>query len=117
MPRGSSPAASCDRSAELAQTLAPLLEDAADAGSRRSHGPIGENGRGKAFTDSDPTGTMALDPRRRQMRAAVRRASTLIVRAHDDLEEAASLIANGYLRLDPQEWIRVVEKRQAALGG
>jgi hypothetical protein len=27
------------------------------------------------------------------------------------------VIANGYLRLDPQEWVRAVEKRQAALGG
>jgi len=26
------------------------------------------------------------------------------------------VIANGYLRLDPQEWIRAVEKRRAALG-
>jgi hypothetical protein len=25
------------------------------------------------------------------------------------------VIANGYLRLDHQEWIRVVEKRRAAL--
>ena len=27
-----------------------------------------------------------------------------------------TVIANGYLRLDPQEWIRAVEKRNAALG-
>jgi hypothetical protein len=27
------------------------------------------------------------------------------------------LIANGYLRLDPKEWMRAVEKRRAALGG
>jgi hypothetical protein len=26
------------------------------------------------------------------------------------------VIANGYLRLDPQEWVRAVEKRRAALG-
>jgi hypothetical protein len=25
------------------------------------------------------------------------------------------MIANGYLRLDPQEWVRAVEKRRAAL--
>jgi hypothetical protein len=30
---------------------------------------------------------------------------------------SSGVIANGYLRLDPQEWIRAVEKRQAALGG
>jgi hypothetical protein len=28
-----------------------------------------------------------------------------------------TLIANGYLRLDHEEWIRVVEKRSAALDG
>jgi hypothetical protein len=26
------------------------------------------------------------------------------------------VIANGYLRLDPQEWVRAVEKRRAAVG-
>jgi hypothetical protein len=26
------------------------------------------------------------------------------------------VIANGYLRLDPEDWIRSVEKRRAALG-
>jgi hypothetical protein len=112
-----SPIAALDRIAELAQTLAPLLEDAADAGTRKSHGPIGENGRGKGFTDSDPTGSVALDPTRRQMRAAVRRAAGLIMRAEDELQEAGAVIANGYLRLDHQEWIRVVEKRSAALQG
>jgi hypothetical protein len=33
-----------------------------------------------------------------------------------ELTEAAAVIANGYLRLDRAEWIRVVEKRSAALG-
>jgi hypothetical protein len=33
------------------------------------------------------------------------------------LREASGVIANCYLRLDPQEWIRAVEKRRAALGG
>jgi hypothetical protein len=46
----------CDRIAELAQTLAPLLEDAADAGARKSGG-MEFVGRGRGFTDSDPTGT------------------------------------------------------------
>jgi hypothetical protein len=85
-----SPIASLDRIVELAQTLAPLLEDAADAGGRKSRGAIGENERGKGFTDSDPTSSTALDPTRRQMRAAVH-------------------------RLDHDEWVRVVEKRSAAL--
>ena len=40
-----SPIASLDRIVELAQTLAPLLEDAADAGGRKSRGAIGEIGR------------------------------------------------------------------------
>jgi hypothetical protein len=105
-----------DRIAELAQTLAPLLEDAADAGVRKSSGDRFV-GRGAGFTDSDPTGTAALDPTRRQMRAAVRRAVTLILRAEDELQEAGAVIANGYLRLDREEWVRVVEKRSAALQG
>jgi hypothetical protein len=65
------------RIAELAQTLALLLEDAADAGCRKPHGAIGENGRGKGLTDSDPTGRMALDPRRSQIRRAAKRAALL----------------------------------------
>jgi hypothetical protein len=109
-----SPIHALDRIAELAQTLAPLLEDAADAGARKSGG-LEFAGRGRRFTDSDPTGTAALDPTRRQMRLAVHRAATLILRAEDELTEAGSVIANGYLRLDHQEWIRVVEKRSAAL--
>jgi hypothetical protein len=103
-----------DRIAELAQTLAPLLEDAADAGGRKSRG-LEFVGRGRGFTDADPTGTTALDPTRHQMRAAVRRAAVLILRAEDELVEAGAVIANGYLRLDREEWVRVVEKRSAAL--
>jgi hypothetical protein len=49
------------------------------------------------------------------MRAAVRRAAGLIFRAEDEVQEAGDVIANGYLRLDHEEWIRVVEKRRAAL--
>jgi len=109
------PIQSLDRICELAQTLAPLLEHAADAGARKSGGPEFV-GRASGFTDSDPTGTAALDPTRRQMRAAVRRAGALIFRAEDELQEAGDVIANGYLRLDRAEWIRVVEKRRAALG-
>ena len=112
--RPRSPIHSLDRISELAKTLAPLLEDAADAGARKSGG-LEFAGRHSGFTDSDPTGTAALDPTRRQMRIAVRRAATLILRAEDELTEAGAVIANGYLRLDHQEWIRVVEKRQAAL--
>jgi hypothetical protein len=50
-----SPARALDHVAELAQTLAPLLEDAADAGARKSGG-LEFVGRGSGFTDSDPTG-------------------------------------------------------------
>jgi hypothetical protein len=71
--------------------------------------------RASGFTDSDPTGTAALDPTRHQVRAAVRRATTLILRAEDEIVEVGSVIANGYLRLDREEWIRVVEKRSVAL--
>jgi hypothetical protein len=83
-----------DRIAELAQTLAPLLEDAADAGGRKSR-DIEFVRRASGFTDVDPTGSLALDPTRRQMRAAVRRATDLILRAEAELQEAGSVIANG----------------------
>ncbi len=110
-----SPASRCDRIAELAQTLALALEDAADAGARKSRG-MEFVGRGRGFTDVDPTGSAALDPRQTQIRRAAGRASLLIEQAEATLEEASGVIANGYLRLDPQEWIRAVEKRRAALG-
>jgi hypothetical protein len=89
-----SPIQSLDRIAELAQTLAPPLKDAADAGARKSGG-LEFVGRGHGFTDSDPTGTAALDPTRRQMRDAVRRAVRLILRAEDEPVEAGAVIANG----------------------
>jgi hypothetical protein len=103
-----SPASQCDRIAELAQTLAPLLEDAADAGARKSGG-LEFVGRGRRFTDSDPTGTAALDPRRSQIRRAARQAALLVGQAELTLEEATGVIANGYLRLDREEWVRAVE--------
>jgi hypothetical protein len=109
-----SPIQSLDRIAELAQTLAPLLEDAADA--RKSSDGLEFVGRGRGFADTDPTGTAALDPRCSQIRRAARRAAFLIKQAELTLEEASGVIANGYLRLDPQEWVRTVEKRRAALG-
>jgi hypothetical protein len=45
-----------------------------------------------------------------------RRATLLIEQAELTLEEASGVIANGYLQLDPQKWVRAVEKRRAALG-
>jgi hypothetical protein len=111
-----SPVQSLDHIAELAQTLAPLLEDAADASARKSgDGPV-TVGRGKGFTDARPVETVALDPRRSQIRRASARAALLIEEAEATLEETSGVIANGYLRLDPQEWVRAVEKRRAALG-
>jgi hypothetical protein len=109
-------ASRCDRIAELAQTLALMHEDASDAGSRQSGDGLITVGRGKGFTDVRPTETIAPDPRRSQIRKAARRAVYLIQQAEATLEEASGVIANGYLRLDPQEWVRAVEKRRAALG-
>jgi hypothetical protein len=60
------------------------------------------------IADKDPTGTAALDPRRSQIRRAARRAALLIEQAELTLEEASGVIANGYLRLDPQEWVRAI---------
>jgi hypothetical protein len=111
-----SPAASFDRIAELAQSLVPVLEDAADAGARKSGDGLGFVGRGRGFGDIDPTGSAALDPRRSQLRRSARRAAQLIEQAEATLKEASGVIANGYLRLDPQEWVMAVEKRCAALG-
>ena len=51
------------------------------------------------------------------MRAAVRRPARLMLRAEAELAEAGAVIANGYLRLDLTESIRVVEKSSAALAG
>jgi hypothetical protein len=96
--------------------LAPLLEDAADAGSRKPHGPIGEYGRGKGFHRLGPNRQHGLGPEALAVRRPAHRASLLIEQAELTLEEASGVIANGYLRLDPREWIRAVEKRRAALG-
>jgi len=38
------------------------------------------------------------------------------MRTWSSLARASGGIANGYLRLEPQEWVRAVEKRPAALG-
>jgi hypothetical protein len=73
-------AASLDRIAELAQSLAPLLEDAFGAGACKAAGGLEFVGRGNGFSDTDPTGTAALDPRRSQIRRAVRRAGFLVDR-------------------------------------
>jgi hypothetical protein len=94
-----------------------VLEDAADAGARKSSDGVRFVGRAGGISDGDPIGTAALDPRRTQLRRAAKHAATLIEQAEADLEEASGVIANGYLRLDREEWIRAVEKRRAALGG
>jgi hypothetical protein len=39
----------------------------------------------------------------------------LIEEAEMTLEAASNVIATGYLRLDPQEWIRAVEMHQKSL--
>jgi hypothetical protein len=114
-PRASGrPIQSLDQICELAKALAPLLEDGADAVARESGG-VEFDGRGKGFTDSDPTGTIALDLTRAQIRAAVRRAATLILRAEDELHEAGAVIASAAtLQLDRDEWVRVVAKLSTA---
>ena len=95
-------------------TLAPLLEDATDAGARKSSG-MEFVGRGAGLHLHGPHRHRGPRPDTGPERAATRRAATLILRAEDELAEAGNVIANGYLRLDHQEWIRVVEKRRAAL--
>jgi hypothetical protein len=50
------------------------------------------------------------------MRRAVARVCNLIEEAKATLEEASGAIANGYVRLDREVWIRAVEKPRAALG-
>jgi hypothetical protein len=67
----SPPIRALDRVAELAQTLAPILEGATDDGGRRPRwGVMFATGRGQGFEDVDPTANMALNPRVAQLRAA-----------------------------------------------
>jgi hypothetical protein len=47
----------------------------------------------------------------------LRRATTLILRAEADLEEAGVVLADAFLRTDPQEWIVLRDKRAAGLAG
>src|SRR5262245_14963651 len=47
----------------------------------------------------------------------VKPAAGLAAETEATLEAASNVLANGYLRLDPQEWVRAVEKRRSALGG
>ena len=68
------------------------------------------------LTNAEGT-TPSCSSRDSSPRLAARRTAILIEQAELTLEEASGVIANGFLRLDPQEWIRAVEKRQAALGG
>src|SRR4029450_7698400 len=87
-----SPIASLDHIAQLAQTVAPLLEDAPPAaGPGNSSSGDRFVGRGAGFADADPTGTAALDRTRRQMRAAVHRAATVILRSEDEMRECRPL--------------------------
>jgi hypothetical protein len=95
--------------------MAPLLEDAADAGARKSGG-MEFVGRGRGFADKDPTGTATLDPRRSQLRRAARRARTPDQGGRGDARGSLRRNRQLLLRLDPQEWVRAVEKRRAALG-
>jgi len=111
-----SPAAACDRIAELARNLAQALEYAADADTRASRDGMSFVGRGTGFSDGRPTETAALAPRHSQLRRAARRAGFLVAEAEATLEAASNVIASAYLRLDPEEWIRATEKRRAALG-
>jgi hypothetical protein len=48
---------------------------------------------------------------------STRRATTLILRAAADLEEAGVVLADAFLRTDPAEWIRARDKRAPALVG
>jgi hypothetical protein len=56
-------------------TLALVRENTADAGSRQSSDGLVTVGRGTGFTDAGAVETIALDPRRSQIRRAVKRAS------------------------------------------
>ena len=84
-----------------------------NAGARKSSGDRFV-GRGRGFTDVDPTGTAALDPTRRQMRNAVKRATRLILRAEDELREAGR---GGCQRLPPARPGGVGPGGGEALGG
>lgn len=71
---------------------------------------------GRASTRPNPTEAAAFSSTREQLRAQARIGAECIAEAAAKLEEAAIHLSNGILRTDPQEWIRALEKRRAALG-
>ena len=82
----------------------------ADAGARKVRWPRVCRSVARACTTRTRPAPLALDPTRRQTRAAVRRAAHMILRAEAELQETGAVIANGFRRLDRAGWIRVVEK-------
>jgi len=74
------------------------------------------NGRGTGFHDSDPTHTIVDSATQRQIRAACRRASALVDEAVANMEEARSVITDGFLRTDSEVLSEFLAKRRAAIG-
>jgi len=89
------------------------MEDAARRWSAKVQRCDRENVRRRRFNDSYPDRLPGARSDGREMREAVRRAARLALRAEDELQEAGTVIANGYDRLDRGEWMR--GKRRAAL--
>jgi hypothetical protein len=100
---------------ELVVEVRRAWEEAVDAG---SYAPRTEtNGRGKGFTDSDPTHSAVDRPTQKQLRGAARRAASLIGDSRERLEDAAAILHRGMLRTDPEVLEEYLEKHRAAIQG
>lgn len=96
----------------LTAEVGKLWLDAVETGvysSRRE-----SNGQRPSFGDRDPTGSAAMSPTQRQLRAKAKRSAVLIEKAMESLEEAASTLTDGFLLTDDETLARFLEKRQAA---
>lgn len=91
-----------------------LWHDSVDGG---VYSPRTGQGRPSSFEDTDPTHSAATSPTQRQLRAAAKRASTLIAEAKARLEDAERILQNGLLRTDPEVLSEYLEKHQAAVQG
>ena len=88
---------------------------AADAGVR----PFvkADNARGKPlFEEHDQTASVALSGAHAAIRRGARRSAYRIETAMESLEDAAVILADCLLATDQDEWVRVTDKRDAALG-
>lgn len=95
----------------LAAEVGTLWEDALEAGVYTSRS---SEGRPSSWEDTDPTSRAALSRSQRAIRGKVKAASVLVEEAVRTLEEAASVLTDGFLLTDEDVLERFLEKRRAA---